>query len=108
MDLIGRHMKGFFDYGAVADEVHELKGLSEGTNNGEERGSRASEHRYASAPEELDRCLPPHYFPLEANAGFRGNPAMPGGPDRVSSEAAWPGASTFSSALRFISRLACA
>jgi hypothetical protein len=25
MDLIGRHMKGFFDYG-VADEVHELKG----------------------------------------------------------------------------------
>lgn len=25
MDLIGRHMKGFFDYG-IADEVHELKG----------------------------------------------------------------------------------
>ncbi|MBY0502688.1 MAG: hypothetical protein K2X03_02180 [Bryobacteraceae bacterium] len=25
IDLIGRHMKGFFDYG-VADEVHELKG----------------------------------------------------------------------------------
>ena len=25
MDLVGRHMKGFFDYG-IADEVHELKG----------------------------------------------------------------------------------
>ena len=25
MDLIGRHMRGFFDYG-IADEVHELKG----------------------------------------------------------------------------------
>ena len=25
MDFIGRHMKGFFDYG-IADEVHELKG----------------------------------------------------------------------------------
>jgi hypothetical protein len=37
MDFIGRHLKGFFDYG-VADEVHELKGLSAGTNNGEERG----------------------------------------------------------------------
>jgi len=36
MDFIGRHLKGFFDYG-VADEVHELKGLSAGTNNGEER-----------------------------------------------------------------------
>jgi hypothetical protein len=38
MDLIGRHLKGFFDYG-IADEVHELKGLSAGTNNGEERGA---------------------------------------------------------------------
>ena len=25
MDFIGRHLKGFFDYG-IADEVHELKG----------------------------------------------------------------------------------
>jgi hypothetical protein len=36
LEFIGRYMPDFFDYG-IADEVHELKGLSAGTNNGEER-----------------------------------------------------------------------
>ena len=35
IEFIGRYLGGFFDYG-IADEVHELKGLSAGTNNAEE------------------------------------------------------------------------
>lgn len=39
MDFIGRHMKGFFDYG-IADEVHELKGAD--TAQGAALGTIAS------------------------------------------------------------------
>ena len=39
MDVIGRHMKGFFDYG-IADEVHELKGAD--TAQGAALGTIAS------------------------------------------------------------------
>jgi hypothetical protein len=37
IEYIGRYMGGWFDF-AVADELHQLAGLSAGPNNGEERG----------------------------------------------------------------------
>ncbi|WP_420238386.1 DEAD/DEAH box helicase family protein [Telmatobacter bradus] len=37
IEYIGRYMGGWFDF-AIADELHQLAGLSAGSNNGEERG----------------------------------------------------------------------
>jgi hypothetical protein len=36
IEYVGRYMRGWFDF-AVADELHQLAGLSAGPNNGEER-----------------------------------------------------------------------
>jgi hypothetical protein len=36
IEYIGRYMRGWFDF-AIADELHQLAGLSAGPNNGEER-----------------------------------------------------------------------
>jgi len=38
IEYIGRYMGGWFDF-AIADELHQLGGLSAGSNNGEERFS---------------------------------------------------------------------
>jgi hypothetical protein len=40
IEFIGRYMSGWFDF-AIADELHQLAGLSAGPNNGEERGQPA-------------------------------------------------------------------
>jgi hypothetical protein len=40
VEFIGRYMKGWFDL-AIADELHQLAGLSAGPNYGEEHGQPA-------------------------------------------------------------------
>ena len=89
VEFIGRYMKGWFDL-AIADELHQLAGLSAGPNNGEERGQPAIRPLRGEYSGITVSAFSSTLFGAIHGARFRVSPARPGDPGRVSILAACP------------------